>query len=293
MQKITPHLWFDSQAGEAAEFYTSVFEGSRILNRTVLHDTPTGDAESVSFELSGFRFMAISGGPQFTFNPSISFHARCTTIEETDRVWRSLSDGGKVMMELGTYPFSKRYGWVQDRYGLSWQVIHTETPFTQRFMPALLFAGKRVGMAEEAVKYYISVFGDSRIDMISRYGKGMEPDDEQSVQYAAFTIEGMEFAAMDSAREHDAVFNEAVSFMVTCDTQPEIDSYWQKLSADPSAEQCGWLKDRFGVSWQITPAVMGRMMSEGTPEQIDRVTRAFLPMKKLDIDTLERAYRGA
>ncbi len=153
MQKITPHLWFDKEAKEAAEFYASIFPNSKITNITTLHNTPSGDCDVVSFELSGQPFMAISAGPLFKFN-------------------------------------------------------------------------------------------------------------------------------------------EAISFMVNCETQEEIDYYWGKLSAVPEAEQCGWLKDKYGISWQIVPTAMGEMMTKGTSEQIARVTKAFLPMKKFDIATLKRAYEG-
>ena len=97
---------------------------------------------------------------------------------------------------------------------------------------------------------------------------------------------------MDSARDHGFSFNEAISFMVGCDNQEEIDYYWDRLSAVPEAEQCGWLKDKFGVSWQVVPSVLDQMLTKGTPEQIARVTQAFLPMKKFDLAELEKAYEG-
>jgi predicted 3-demethylubiquinone-9 3-methyltransferase (glyoxalase superfamily) len=152
-QKIVPHLWFDKEAREAAEFYASIFPNSKVTNVTTLHDTPSGDCDMVTFELSGQPFMAISAGPLFTFN-------------------------------------------------------------------------------------------------------------------------------------------EAISLMVYCETQDEIDYYWDKLSAVPDAEQCGWLKDKYGLSWQIVPTRMDEMMSNGTEDQVARVTQAFLPMKKLDIAELERAFAG-
>ena len=98
---------------------------------------------------------------------------------------------------------------------------------------------------------------------------------------------------MDSFADHKFSFNEAISFIITCDTQEEIDTYWEKLSAVPEAEQCGWLKDKFGVSWQIVPAVLEDLMSQGNQEQIARVTEAFLAMKKFDIESLQRAYTGS
>lgn len=110
--------------------------------------------------------------------------------------------------------------------------------------------------------------------------------------FSDFMLGGQWFAAMDSAREHKFAFNEAISLLIPCETQEEIDYYWGKLSADPKAEQCGWLKDRYGLSWQVWPTAMGEMMTKGTPEQVARVTRAFLPMKKFDIAALKRAYKG-
>src|SRR5216684_3894874 len=123
MQNITPHLWFDKEAGEAATFYTAIFPDSKITNTTTLHDTPSGDCDIVSFKLSGQSFMAISAGPLFKFNPSISFHVKCKSKDEVDAMWEKLLKGGKVLMELGSYPFSERYGWLEDKYGLSWQLI--------------------------------------------------------------------------------------------------------------------------------------------------------------------------
>jgi len=293
MQTITPHFWFDKEAKEAAEFYTSFLPDSQVTNITTLHDTPSGDCDVVSFELAGQPFMAISAGPLFKFNPSVSFHVKCKTKEEVDAIWEKLSSGGKVLMPLAAYPFSERYGWIEDQYGLSWQVIYAgNTNIQQKITPVLMFVGTVCGKTEEAVTFYTSVFHHANTFFLTRYGKGEEPDQEGTVQYVAFTLEGMEFGAMDSARDHPFAFNEAISFLVPCETQAEIDYYWEKLSADPQAEQCGWLKDKFGLSWQVWPTAIGEMMKNGTPEQIDRITQAFLPMKKFDLATLQRAYQG-
>jgi predicted 3-demethylubiquinone-9 3-methyltransferase (glyoxalase superfamily) len=293
MKRITPHLWFATEAKEAAELYTSLLPNSKITNVTTIHDTPSGDADMVSFELAGQPFMAISAGPIFKFNPSISFHIKCKEKDQVDAIWEKLLPGGKVLMPLDAYPFSERYGWIQDKYGLSWQVIYAGTnEIKQVITPVLTFVGSVAGKTEEAVTFYTSVFKDSKAFFMQRYGKGQEPEKEGTIQYASFMLAGMEFGAMDSAREHNFSFNEAISFIVPCETQEEIDSYWEKLSADPKAEQCGWLKDKFGVSWQVVPTAMGEMMQNGTPEQINRVTQAFLPMKKFDIATLKKAYEG-
>ena len=151
MQKITTHLWFDKEAKEAAQFYTSVFKDSRIKGTQTLHNTPSGSVDIVTIELLGREFTLISAGPLFKFN-------------------------------------------------------------------------------------------------------------------------------------------ESVSFMVHCDTQEEIDYYWEKLSADPRAEQCGWLKDKYGLSWQIVPTVMDEMLKSKDEKRIARVTEAFLKMKKFDIARLKQAY---
>jgi predicted 3-demethylubiquinone-9 3-methyltransferase (glyoxalase superfamily) len=302
MQKITPHLWFDKQAREAAEFYVSLLPGSRLTYTTTLTGTPSGDCEIVSFELAGQPFMAISAGPLFQFNPSVSFHLKCGTKEEVDALWAQLSPGGKVLMPLDSYPFSERFGWLEDRYGLSWQVIHAgENPAGQRITPALMFVGKVCGKTEEAINFYTSVFqgapemartGETKSAILARYGKNEEPDKEGTARYAQFSLGGYEFGAMDSAREHKFAFNEAISFIVPCNTQEEIDYFWAKLSADPNAEQCGWLKDKYGLSWQITPAGMPELLSGDDKKRVERVTQAVLNMKKFDIAALERAAAG-
>jgi predicted 3-demethylubiquinone-9 3-methyltransferase (glyoxalase superfamily) len=299
-QKIVPHLWFDKEAKEATEFYCSVFPDSNVTNITTLHNTPSGDVDTVSFELWGQKFMAISAGPEFKFNPSISFIVNFDPSrekdakEKIDEAWDKLSQGGTVLMPLDKYPFSERYGWIQDKYGLSWQLILTNPEGEERppIVPSLMFVGKNCGKAEEAREFYLSVFRNSKPGAVFRYGPGQEPDKEGTVMFADYMLEGQWFAAMDSAREHRFNFNEAISFMVNCTTQEDVDYFWEKLSAVPEAEQCGWLKDKYGLSWQIVPTVMDEMMANGTREQIDRVTQAFLPMKKLVIAELEKAYKG-
>ncbi len=294
-QKITSHLWYDKEAKEAARFYTSVFKDSRIKDITTLHSVsgPTGDTDIVTIDLLGQEFTLISAGPLFKFNPSISFLVYCKTREEVDELWGELSKGGSALMDLGTYPFSERYGWTQDKYGLSWQLMFAgDLAIRQRIIPTLMFVGNVVGKAEEAINFYVSVFHDAKIDNVLRYGEGEEPDVEGTVKHASFTLEGEEFAAMDSARPHNFSFNEAISLIVHCETQEETDYYWKLLSADPKAELCGWLKDKFGISWQVVPNAMGEMMRDKDENKLARVTEAFLKMKKLDIETLRKAYRG-
>lgn len=298
MQKIIPHLWFDKEAKAAAEFYVSIFPNSKITSSQVLHDTPSGDCEMMSFELAGYSMMAISAGPIFKLNPSISFMLNfdpkrdSAAAEQLDEIWAKLAAGGKVLMEIGEYPFSQRYGWVQDRFGVSWQLILTNPAGEERpfIIPSLLFVNEACGQAEEASDFYLSVFRNSRRGTLSHYGPGAEPNKEGTLMFSDFQLEGQWFCAMDGGGQHEFTFNEALSFLVQCDSQTEIDYYWNKLSAVPQSEQCGWLKDRYGVFWQISPSRLGEMLSRGTPEQKARVTKAFLAMKKFDVAALERAY---
>ena len=290
MQKIIPNLWFDKEAKQAAEFYTSVFPDSKVTHVTTLHDTPSGDTEIVSFTIWGQPFMGISAGPLFKLNPSISFHVKCKTKDEVDVIWKKLSQGSMILMELGAYPWSERYGWLQDQYGLSWQVIYEgEREPIQRITPALMYVGSVSGKAKEAINLYTSIFQDAKVIHATYYGKGEEPNQEGMIKYATFALLGQEFVANDSAYEHRFSFNEAISFVVSCDTQEEIDNYWEKLSAVPEAEQCGWLKDQFGLSWQVVPSNMSAMLQNGDRAQIDRLTQAILGMKKLDIAKLQEA----
>jgi predicted 3-demethylubiquinone-9 3-methyltransferase (glyoxalase superfamily) len=196
-------------------------------------------------------------------------------------------------MELGAYPFSERYGWLQDKYGLSWQIIYSSgADVKQKITPVIMFVGDVCGKAEEAVNFWTSGFRAAKIDMLLRFGKGEEPDKEGTLKYASFSLFGQEFGAMDSAHEHRFIFNEAISFIVNCDTQEEIDDYWNKLSAVPEAEQCGWLKDKYGFSWQVAPTGMDEMLVGNDRERIDRVTQAFLVMKKIDMAKLQEVYEG-
>jgi len=292
-QRITPHLWFDNQAKEAAKLYISVFGGnSKIKNVTTLHNTPSGDCDIVSFELSGQSFMAISAGPYFKFNPSISLFVVFDNEKDIKAMWNKLIDGGKALMEYNTYPWAKKYGWLQDKYGLSWQLSWSEHhKMKQKITPMIMFTQEKSGKAKEAIETYTKIFPNSKIEMIVPYEKG-EGDKEGFIKHSRFTLDGQEFMAIDSSGPHEFIFNEAISFIVHCDTQKEIDYFWGKLSAVPESEQCGWLKDKYGVSWQIVPTAMDKMMATKDEKKMARLTKSFLAMKKFDIKELEKAYRG-
>ena len=291
MQTITPHLWFDKEAKQAAELYTSIFKDSKIKNAATLHNTPSGTVDLLMIELLGQEFKLISAGPLFKFTPAVSFLVACDTKDEVDALWGGLSKEGSALMELGEYPFSERYGWTQDRYGLSWQVMFMgNRAIEQRIIPTLMFVGEQCGKAEDAINFYTSVFHNAKVGHVLPYGKDEKPEKEGTIKHGGILLEGQSFAVMDSARAHNFNFNEAISFIVYCNTQEEIDYFWSKLSADPKAGQCGWLKDKFGLSWQVVPTVMDEMLQEKNEKKLARVTQAFLKMKKFDIAKLKEAY---
>lgn len=300
-QKIIPHLWMDDQAEEAASFYTSLFPQSRISTVTRFHEVgseihrkPPGSVSAVEFELSGYRMVIINGGPLFQITPAISLFVTCESREEIDELWDRLLDGGQAMMPISDdYAWSQRYGWLQDRFGLTWQLSQGRIEDVgQKIAPSFLFVGDQFGRAEEALKLYTSVFENTKVDGILRYEAG-EPGPEGAVKHAQFSLDGQVLMVMDGPGEHAFTFTEGVSLLVPCQSQNEVDRFWDAFSedGDPEAQQCGWLKDRFGVSWQIVPERLLEMLKDDDYTRVGRVTDSFMQMKKLDLDELERVYR--
>lgn len=297
MQQIMPNLWFNDQAEAAVGFYTSLFKDSAVGQVTRYNQAasevvgqPEGSVLTVSFRLAGQDFLALNGGPQFKFTPAISFFVTLEREAEVDALWEGLSEGGGVLMPLQCYDWSEKYGWLSDRYGLTWQVaLGKKSEVGQTITPSLLFVGEQHGEAEAALRCYTSIFeevlGDGGVSHVLHYGAS--EDAPGTVKHAQFRLAGHTFTAMDSGFDHGFTFTEAVSFIVNCETQTEIDRLWERLSAHPEAEACGWLKDRFGVSWQIVPAALPELLSD--PERSQRVMEAMLPMKKIDLAALERA----
>jgi len=298
MQKITPNLWFNDQAEQAAAFYASPFQNGSI-GRLLRYDKaaakvsgqPEGSALTVEFAIEGGQFVGFNGGPAFKLNPSISFFVWCDSADEVDGLWNKLSDGGKALMPLDTYPFSKRYGWCQDRYGVSWQVIAMEEKMPQKIVPCLMFSDEQHGKAEEAIQTYTQIFPDGRIGHLERYRAGQGP--EGKVVHGRFSLAGFDMTAMDSHVRHGFTFNEAVSFIVDCRDQEEVDYYWSKLAADGGMESmCGWLRDRYGVSWQVVPGRLMEMIISADKERAGRAMEAMLKMRKIVIADVEKAFDG-
>jgi predicted 3-demethylubiquinone-9 3-methyltransferase (glyoxalase superfamily) len=277
---IYPCLWFDGSAKEAATFYASVFNNSKIT---------TDNGMVVMFEIKGKKIMGLNGGPMFSINPSISFFVTCDSIDEIDNIWSKLLDGGTVMMPLDKYPWGEKYGFVKDKFGMTWQLIFTSTPIdNQKIMMSMLFVGEQFGKAEGAIKYYTSIFPDSSIISAKIIEQGRPlPAVVGTLEFGQFNLGNEKFVAMDGYGDHKFQFNEGLSFVVECDTQQEIDNYWNTLTQGGSESMCGWLKDKYGVSWQIIPSILSKLMSDA--EKAPRVMQAFMKMKKFDIEILLNA----
>lgn len=270
---IHPCIWFDGNAKEAATFYCSIFSDSKI---TV--DTPM----VVNFEIYGKKVMGLNGGPMFKVNPSISFFVTCKNEDQTNEIYNRLAEGGTPLMAIGKYDWSERYGWIKDKYGLTWQImLGTE----EKICPSLLFTADKFGKAEEAIHFYTGVFDNSSIDIMQHYPA--ETPFAGKLLFSESKLNQYNLIAMDGPGDHAYTFNEAVSFVVECNTQDEIDYYWNKLTEGGAESMCGWLKDKFGISWQIIPAVIGQLMSN--PEKGGRVMQEILKMKKLNLEILMNA----
>jgi len=296
---IAPCIWLDDQAEAAAGLYTSVFPGSRVTATSRYPSTfdnpggkPRGSVLTVEVELSGTPFSLLNGGPAFTINPTISFFAFTSGIDETERMVAALADGGSFLMELGEYPWSPRYAWVQDRHGVSWQVMTTAGPERPepRIVPCLMFSGAVAGRAAEALRRYASIFPDGSVESLEHYEPGEGPPD--MLKHGRARLAGNSLVAMDSHLEHAAAFNEAVSLQVLCRDQAEVDHFWSGLGDGGEEGPCGWLKDRFGVSWQVVPTAFMEMMKAGEAAGpgYERAFKAMLDMKKLDLATLQAAF---
>jgi predicted 3-demethylubiquinone-9 3-methyltransferase (glyoxalase superfamily) len=271
-QKITPCLWYNSQAKEAATLYCSVFANSRITAQSPI---------VTAIEVNGQSMTLLDGGPMYKPNPSISFYYVCETHDEIDRIWKAFTKEGEIMMAIDKYPWSEKYGWVADKFGVSWQfALGKISDVGQKITPCLMFTGIQYGRADEAIAHYSSIFKGSSVDGIMRYGTGMAPDEEGKVQHAQMKLGDYKIMLMESARDHKFNFTEGVSLTIHCDDQKEIDYYWDRLTESGEESRCGWLKDKFGVSWQIIPVMLSQLISNPKGAQ------AMMSMRKLNIEQL-------
>jgi len=299
MQKIIPFLWYDNNAEEAVNFYTSVFDNSKILSITRYNEDSAkaagqkaDSAMTIGFQLEGQNFTALNGGPHFKLNQSTSFFVYCESDEKIENVFKKLSKGGQVIFPLDKYDWSPKYAWIIDKFGLSWQLDVDKINNPQKILPAFLFVNDKVLKVKEAVNYYTTVFPDSKIMMEWPYDKAAGLPDG-TLLFAQFKLSDYLFNAMSGMGEHKFDFNEAFSFVVNCKNQEEVDYYWNKLTSDGGMEsQCSWLKDKFGISWQIIPTRMIELLSDPDPVKSQKVMMAMLKMKKIIITDLEDAYKN-
>ena len=275
-QSLCICLWFDKQAKEAFTFYESVFADIQLISENPF---------TVNYTLGGRRFMNLNGGPEYKINPSISFFYNAVSEEEIDRIWAKLTEGGNILMPLNSYPWSSKYGWVADRFGVNWQLMLDHVS-GDKVYPSMMFTGENNGKAAEAIEFYNAIFPNSKTVQLNQYGEG-EAEVAEHLNYAQFELNKQTFGAMDSSHMHAFTFNEGVSHVVICDTQAEIDHYWDSLTAGGAAGKCGWLKDKYGVSWQIVPSLLGKYMNN--PATAPKATYAFLQMSKFIIEDLEKA----
>ncbi|HIB8179605.1 TPA: VOC family protein [Elizabethkingia anophelis] len=280
---IFPCLWCNGDAKESAEFYCQVFGGK------ITVDTPV----VINIELFGQKLMLLNAGPQFEKNPSISFLINCASEEDVQHYWDQISEGGMVLMELDSYPWSKKYGWIKDKYGTTWQLYFGEMQ-EQRLVPNLMFMHRNNGKAMEAMEFYTSTFPESKIEGVLKYKDGGENgEDPENVQHAQFVINNYMLSCMDSSLDHKFDFNEGISLVIMTNDQKETDHLWNTLISGGGRESmCGWLKDQYGVSWQIVPKKLIELMNDTDPAKSQKVVQAMLKMQKIIIAHLEEAYNS-
>ena len=294
MQRIVPNIWCQGNADDVASYYTAVLPDT---SAEVVASYPTENLPDfqrafaglplvVDVTVSGYRIRLINAGDEYRPTPALSFILnmdplafRGGTEEASARIatiWDALSDGGEIRMPLGEYPHSKLYGWVEDRFGVNWQLMLSDPAGEPRpaLMPQFLFTGA-TAQAQQAIDVYTGLFPGSGPGLVVPH-----PGEAGGILFAEFTLAGQWFSAMDGGTVHDFTFTPGLSLEIDCADQQEIDKLWGALSAVPEAEQCGWLVDRFGVSWQIVPHNMGELLQH--PGAYQRM----LNMKKIVVADL-------
>ena len=249
INSIYPCFWFEKNAQEAAKWYCSLFEDGEILQSNKIATT---------FKIGHTKIMFLNGGPIYKINSAISLFTYCGGEEKIDALYHSLSTDGKVLMPLDKYAWTSKYAWVEDQFGINWQLDMEDIRSDQKIVPALMFTNKRNHLVKQAMDFYTSVFPISRILMEMPFpdNSGMP---EKSVQFAQVKISEYVVNIMSGGPvKHEFDFSEGVSLVVSCKNQAEKDHYWKKLGIEGSYSQNGWLKDRFGVSWQIVLEILSK-----------------------------------
>lgn len=276
---IYPCIWFDHNAKEAVGFYQDIFDEVNILSE---------NSTALMFTINGTKFMGLNGGDQFQPNAAVSYSVYCDGDgDKVEKLYNRLKEGGFVLMPLEKYDFSEKYAWVQDKYGVNWQLDIDPINHIQKIVPALLFTDDKSSKLEEATKYYTTAFQNSKEVFNSPFPLGSDMP-EGSWLFSQFQLESYLFNAVSGGPiKHGFDFTEGNSFVVECNTQEEIDHYWNYFSSEGKESMCGWIQDKYGVWWQIIPAELKELMN--TPEKAQKVSEAFLKMKKIDIEILRTA----
>lgn len=299
MTRISACLWADGWAEEAAEFYAGLFPDAAIgetayfsAEGSELHGQPDGSVMAVELTLGGQAFTLLNGGPMFTPNPSVSFFVLTPDEALVDRLWSAFSKDGTVMMPMDGYPWGEKYGWVADRFGVNWQIMKARPEDAEQMVvPALMFTGPMAGKAHEAMNRYGSVLGGLETIELSHYPT--EAGEQAGfLNHGRFRMAGQVFVVFDSALDHDFGFTPGISLQVTAGTQAETDRIWDALTHVPEAEQCGWLCDAYGLSWQVIPEGFSDYINGPDKAGQARARQAMFAMKKLDIAALKAAYEG-
>lgn len=292
MRQIAIQLCFNDQAEEAVKYYTKIFNNSEIT-REIHYPMPEGETVAYGFTIENQAFAALNGEDDTKMNPSFSLMVSLDTAEEVDALYAELAKGGKDLMSLDAYPFSERYAWVEDQFGLSWQImLAPDVPKNHKIRVSLLFAGQYCGQAEQALKDYATIFQKAAPGQIHYYQEDETQDARAKVKYAELNVGDQQLVFMDHGFASDEVFSKAISFQIVAGAQSEVDYYWDKLSADEGAESMGWLKDRHGISWQVVPQAYLQIMETATETQKKRVLEALFKMKKMNVANLENAKFG-
>lgn len=274
---IYPCFWFNQNPHAVAEFYLQAFGEGEILssNPIVCH-----------MSIKGTKLMLLNGGDRYPQNMAASLYVYAGSPEQAKIIFNNLAEGGTIQMPLGKYPWHDCYGWVTDKYGVHWQVESDEINNPQKIVSCLLFVNEKAKDVQAAMQHYCQIIQPSTILVEAPH---FTPNHlpEGSWMFAQAKLKGYILNALSSTDEHDFDFTPAFSLAIECETQEEIDYYWEKLGEGGAYSMCGWLTDKFGVSWQIVPKILSQLMAD--PNRAPKVSEAFLKMQKFDLATLLKA----
>jgi predicted 3-demethylubiquinone-9 3-methyltransferase (glyoxalase superfamily) len=270
---IYPCLWFDINAKDVAVYYCDIFKNGKLLSENSI---------TSYFEIMGTKFLALNGGKTFKVNQAISYYVYCNGNDEISRLYDKLSEGGKILMPLNTYPWSNKYAWIADKYGVNWQLDIANIESEQKILPSMLFANAKMNSVREAINQYLSIFPNSKLILESPCPPEMNM--AKAILFAQYSLSGFLFNSMSSNFNHAFDFTPGNSFVIECENQEEIDFYWEKLGEEGFYSQCGWLQDKCGISWQIVPKILSKLMSD--PAKAPKVVEAYMKMQKFIIDDL-------